>query len=133
MLYSEAQSSYEMELVGSSVRARMASPKYPDDAWAVVTQDWQYSGLHQDAQNVRALDLADYNNTDLPTPRLNKWRRAVRVAHHILTLPDSLLPLESTHYYSPQAMTPAGTVPPWARGQQPDYVLPNRFRFYTPS
>lgn len=120
-LYSETKKPYEMELVAAVVLNRRDSPRYPDTVERVVQEEWQFTGIHRGTKATQ-LTLDDYRGGQ------TEWRLAVRISHHMLTLPDSLRPLQDvTHFYSPVSVDHE---PNWARGVEPRYSIGDRFEFY---
>lgn len=96
--YGEAENEYGMTLIGNVVLERAEESCWPDTIREVINEDWAFTAIHRGERGVLQLTLGDYDNKNLPRPTLNKWRRSVRAAYGVLTLPDSLRPPEAHGY-----------------------------------
>ena len=123
-IYSETNRSEEMELVGTVIANRLSADQYPNTVREVVRQPWAFTAITRGTTKALRYTMDDYEQGD------NRWRRAVRMAEHVLSMPDSLRPLDQvTHFYSPVSMASAAP-PEWAEGERPEYEIGDRFRFY---
>jgi hypothetical protein len=117
MYVESTQSVYEMSLIGTVIRNRMRSEKWPNRVRPVVKDRWQFTGIHREERGVMELSLKQYHTGEGLTLRQHrKWRRAVRASFGVLSWPDSLLPLEATHYVNLDEVER----PSWAH-RRPDY------------
>ena len=120
VLFSETKSRTIMSYIGSVVRARLVSGRYPDDVQGVVTEDGQFSGYDDPAERRRLARLGyDSQSRD--------FQRAIRAAWFALNAPRQMLPAEAkaTHFIHVDTQRRMGRdIPAWAQ------LYPEQFRAY---
>lgn len=122
---------YAIRAVCDTIRNRVASPDFPDEAAEVVLQIKQFSGV------LRGLRISDVGHRDIwPEAVSGKWFPQ-HVALCLSTWREGrrLVPGDVLYYYSPVSMIPSGRVPSWARRMREHLVSEihkDYFRFYAP-
>mgnify|MGYP002761283547 FL=1 len=118
-VYSESKKFSNYEYIAWTIRNRMASERYPDNARSVVLQEDQFSAFRNPEKREKLLKMK------YPETKNTYFRRAYRIALYVLNSDRSVNPMpEVTHFYMEDTMKRAYGVerPSWAEGRDPYFA-----------